>query len=719
MEEDVADVFEGIAETRMELLHGWTEEYWGCLERLALQLLSLQEALAFEEREGATAWAELFAATRARAADFSEIFVLNKEGKVISTTYSRHLGTVYAEGSVIHEGLRYSRSGAEGRKCLFGPYSDPVTLAAGPSTSAFHDAMTLLFILPVVSGGERLGTLCGRVPNDVIGDMIQRESGHVYPDSGDNYLFMAKPGLNRQIAPGMALSRSRFEDRTFTHGENLKDGVTTAWGTVSVKHHTELELMFTDPATGELHPGVAGTIKNGNNLFVAFPGYSDYRHIPVIGKGVTFQLPHCPDVWGMMCEGDLEEVYRIRGIAWKSTRLQLPISIGFTAASVCFIAVLLLLGLSSPIWLAGAAGGLQLLHGHVLMTALRKKVTEPAASKLRSIQRFIRLNAEGKGDLTQRLKTADFENDELGELAKWLNNMIDSEEGIMLQVKRAAADVLQSQEQLNQSTAVTASSTEQVSDHIVEMVRSIRKQLKDLDTVNEVVGEMRSALLQMEESAAGQVAAAQTEVVKIGEKMGHIASRVEETNRTIASFVETTRRIQDVLQVIHSISAQTNLLALNASIEAARVGEHGRGFAVVAGEIRKLADSARRSTEEIQEIVEQIYEGANQAFASMKEGSRVVAEGKQLAAAATELLHGSSHVDLKKTQIVDEVALLMNQITEVSRDNRQISSEVEGRVQQLKTDFTHVHHTTHHVEVISQFLQQLMGQFRLNETRRR
>ena len=95
--------------------------------------------------------------------------------------------------------------------------------------------MTLLFMNAIYTGDTFVGILCGRVPNDVIGDLIQRESGHVYPDSGDNYIFMAKPEMNHHIAPGTALSRSRFEDRTFTHGENLKDGVTTDWGTVSVK----------------------------------------------------------------------------------------------------------------------------------------------------------------------------------------------------------------------------------------------------------------------------------------------------------------------------------------------------------------------------------------------------------------------------------------------------------------------------------------------------
>jgi methyl-accepting chemotaxis protein len=719
LKSDVEDIFEGIAETRKQILIDWTTDYWRHLDRLLDQMASLGGAEALEGGAGKDALDRLFGQAYARGSDFTELFLLDTDGTVVHSTHVPHKGKSYGEDSPLSPGLRYARNGGrDARKCLFGPYPDPLTLQIGARSSPFHDKMTLLFINPVMAEGGRLaGYLCGRVPNDVIGDLIQRESGHVYPDSGDNYLFMAKPELNVHIPPGTALSRSRFEDRTFTHGENLKDGVTTDWGVVSVKEHTELELMFTDPATGELHPGVANTIRNGSNLFVEFPGYSDYRHIPVIGKGVTFRLPHCPDLWGMMCEGDLEEVYRIRSISFRQTRPQLA-ALGVGSASAAAL-IFLAARSFSPVYAALSAFVLQLAYGLTAAVLLRKRSRERIVKPLRKINRFIRINAEGRGDLTQRINIGEFDQDEIRELAKWINNMIDSLEGIMLKVKLAAADVTTSQKQLNDSTASTAESTERVGERINDMIRGIRRQLKDIDVAKDVADEMRQTLLALEEKAAEQIAVARSEVMRIGDKMSQIFARVAQTNETIRIFMNTAGEIRSVLHAIEEISNQTNLLALNASIEAARVGEQGKGFAVVASEIRKLADMTRQSTEEVHEIIEKIYVHAQQASASMEEGTKVVTEGTELVAVASETLGNAKGDDSLKTQVVDEVVELMEKIAEVSMENRAASTEVEAKVQELLNDIVTVRHTSHTVEAITSNLQQLVGQFKLTETRKR
>ncbi|MGE7113640.1 hypothetical protein [Lysinibacillus sp. NPDC047702] len=75
---------------------------------------------------------------------------------------------------------------------LFGPFIDPLTEHIGAKSSKFHDAVTLLFLQPVLEKQQLHSVLVARVPNDVLGDLIQREAGHIYPQSEDNYLFMAR-----------------------------------------------------------------------------------------------------------------------------------------------------------------------------------------------------------------------------------------------------------------------------------------------------------------------------------------------------------------------------------------------------------------------------------------------------------------------------------------------------------------------------------------------
>lgn len=82
------------------------------------------------------------------------------------------------------------------------------------------------------------------------------------------------------------------------------------------------------------------------------------------------------------------------------------------------------------------------------------------------------------------------------------------------------------------------------------------------------------------------------------EKEDKIMAAIEE-----AKVVEEIKILADT---IGGIAEQTNLLALNASIEAARAGEAGRGFSVVADEIRKLAEQAGKSVDNIRHVTNQV-----------------------------------------------------------------------------------------------------------------
>ncbi|KKM55055.1 hypothetical protein LCGC14_1552980, partial [marine sediment metagenome] len=411
----VEKTFEGIAATRVKLLQQWVTSQWNQLAYLAEQVpqtFPLIETKILDERLNDAQY-------------FSELFIINTHGKVTHSTFGAHINEADLLHNAVTEGLK--------KPFLHGPYVDPLTLKIGSSTSKFHDEVTLMFYQPLIVDGNTVGAVCGRVPNDVLGDLIQREAGHIYPESGDNYIFMVDSNFDTSIQQGIALSRSRFEDNTFSHGENLKSGIHTDFGTVKINRHTEFEIRFIDPATNELHPGVRETIKNGSNLFVTYPGYSDYRHIPVIGKGVTFQLQGSPDRWGMMCEGDLEEVYRRRSI-----------NVGLMQGFVLSMAALL--GTNIALHSLNALPIIAVNTLSIAMIALiallyQKLITKPFTHRLDSMTDVIQTIAEGEGNLAQRLNADKLVNDETGDMGRWINSFIDNLDGIVGQVIKTSTHV--------------------------------------------------------------------------------------------------------------------------------------------------------------------------------------------------------------------------------------------------------------------------------------
>lgn len=85
---------------------------------------------------------------------------------------------------------------------------------------------------------------------------------------------------------------------------------------------------------------------------------------------------------------------------------------------------------------------------------------------------------------------------------------------------------------------------------------------------------------------------------------------MSKTNSDIENFIKDTdaetKKTDEILEFINSLSKQTNLLGLNAAIESARAGEQGKGFNIVASEIRKLSQSSSDSINEINNVLKNI-----------------------------------------------------------------------------------------------------------------
>lgn len=674
----IESTFEGFAATRRQILQDWTHQQWAHLaefaEALAPQLATLSSAQLQEKRS--------------TFLDASELCFVNLQGKVVFSSAPERNGKTDLNAQAVAQGLQ--------APFLHGPYLDRETLRLGATTSRFHDRVTLMFYQPVVTRqGETLGCLALRVPNDVLGDLIQREAGHIFHESGDNYLFMVESRFDPKIAVGTALSRSRFEDKTFSHGDNLKEGIRTPYGVVQVADHTELELVFNDPASNQLHAGVRETAARGENLFVLYPGYADYRHIPVIGCGVTFQLPGSPDRWGMMCEADLEEVYRYRSVSYRLMR-------GYWV----IVWSTWLLSLLGSYTLDLDTLTTQLLNlGLLILGALSYRFmrTRPLAERLRTMVKMIRSIAEGGSNLALRLDREHLVPDETGVMAQWINSFIDNLDGTMRQVSGASRELAAHNQRMQSRNQNTLDAAEEVMRTTEATLTSLQQQMASLSRASDTADEMRQAMQNVMDNA-------KTQFEVVSARTHDIRESVDSSANTIATLAESTQSIGKIVTVIAEIADQTNLLALNAAIEAARAGEAGRGFAVVADEIRKLAERTGQATNEIEQMIANIQHQANQAVCIMQNGMQSMETGLQLAEAAASDNSGMQDIVQRLFSTIEEVTHSGHEHSAQAQAVAAVTLSMKEALAELDNSVILTRHTTQH-------LQHLMQQYQTEQQR--
>lgn len=282
-------------------------------------------------------------------------------------------------------------------------------------------------------------------------------------------------------------------------------------------------------------------------------------------------------------------------------------------------------------------------------------------------------NSLAAGDLTveARQRTAqDVLGNSFGKMIPMIRSFVQGIQQSAGALTQAGSDLSRGASQSGMATTNIADTIEAMSIATGQQGDSIQQMLQMINSQNETIVEiahvtekhlaeaaqtgaklderMAGALRQVQEAAdesrrvvSRTHAVTESGAESVGRTIGRMQSIVKSTSGVAARVGEMGRRSEEIgyiVQTIEGIAEQTNLLALNAAIEAARAGEHGKGFAVVADEVRKLAERAGRSAQEIGQLVKAVQHTSAEAVSAMSESDKEMSAGLAMAAEAEEAL---------------------------------------------------------------------------------
>jgi methyl-accepting chemotaxis protein len=440
--------------------------------------------------------------------------------------------------------------------------------------------------------------------------------------------------------------------------------------------------------------------------------------------------PHLVAVRGRAAEPQLRPP---PGSPGPSASLQTKLLVSYLIVGVVLVFAVPLIGrwVPNPF----AAGGLVL----ALTLALGQALTVAIARTSRVVRLKESAVEISAGDLSKSVEgeaEARF-HDEIDELTAAIRTMQENLRDLVSRIQRTAQSVADSANDLQASAEEVNASTDEVASSMEKIAEGAGQQSELVERTSKVIGDIAASIertaMSAEEAARASTetsssAAGGGEAARLaGEKVKKVFARIEAASEQVFAFGERTKEITKIVEAITSVASQTNLLALNATIEAARAGEYGRGFAVVAEEVRKLAESAGRSAEQISGVADDISGRAAKVVDAMKESVSELGEGRQdleaiirtladiaqiarTGAHKVGVISGAAREQLKGSA---DMVTAMDHISEVASSNASATEQVRKVIAEQTAAVAQMASAAQELTNLSVELQTVVSRFRL------
>lgn len=216
-----------------------------------------------------------------------------------------------------------------------------------------------------------------------------------------------------------------------------------------------------------------------------------------------------------------------------------------------------------------------------------------------------------EGDLSHKINSQSL--DELGDLSRGFDTMVEKVREMVLNTKAAAVSLDEHSEHFQRYSKETATANEHIIKAIHEISKGADQQAQQaensvgiLEQLEQEIGSIWEYARSM--STSGKISednakAGQSSVIALRKAASETERLLLEVQQSMSGLSSHSAKIGAIVDTITEIASQTNILSLNAAIEAARAGTYGKGFSVIAEEVRVLSLHTTEQSRNIAAII--------------------------------------------------------------------------------------------------------------------
>lgn len=369
----------------------------------------------------------------------------------------------------------------------------------------------------------------------------------------------------------------------------------------------------------------------------------------------------------------------------------------------------------------------------ILAAIIGYAIAQLIGGPLRHLSSLMEEGAQGNLSVRTQFK----HRDEIGQLGKSFNEMMEQITELVRQTNDSAQNVLETAIRLSDVSKQTAASAKEISvasEQIAGGAMTLASEAERGNELTQGIGERMKAVIE-----SNMVMGQSANEVRLSSEQGaqYMATVIEKTNETeemtrsmvekVDRLKESTTSIRKILDMLNNITKQTNILSLNATIEASRAGAAGKGFMVVADEIRKLADQSKESIDVVGEITETIQREIDETVQVLSEAYPIFQEQTRSVKEADTIFHNVQQQMNEFIKNLDEVTSSVQQLEEaqtvlseamsnvsaVSQESSATSEEVASlTTEQLKVSDGLVQ-LSEQLESLSKSLKESLSRFKI------